>query len=212
MIASPIPAIFAECGDRGLAEQGRHNRDRAVLQILRSREKNWPPLLRLTATRTVANFFLLPCSAAKLSVEAKGYDIRASPLAKNDSEVIRGHVISLLQLEYCGSVISRFTAAEISAWEAVGGNRSPAPFASTRAALSAWSRPIGRMSRGRALISERVTVPWPPCDTTTETSFMTKSWGAPGSNAHSSEPEDRLRLDWGRLLQGHRSRPLPSRR
>ena len=27
--------IFAECGDRGLAEQGRHNRDRAVSQMLK---------------------------------------------------------------------------------------------------------------------------------------------------------------------------------
>jgi hypothetical protein len=102
MIASPIPATFAECGDRGLAEQGRHNRDRAVLQMLRSREKNWPPLLRLTATRTVANSFLLPCSAAQLSVKAKGYDIRVSPLAKDDSEFVRGHVISLLQFESFG--------------------------------------------------------------------------------------------------------------
>ena len=61
----------------------------------------------------------------------------------------------------CGSMISRLIAAAISASDAVEGKRSPAPFASTRAAFAAWSRAIGRMSCGRPLTSERVTVDKP---------------------------------------------------
>src|SRR3984893_6737464 len=57
----------------------------------------------------------------------------------------------------CGSVSSRFIAAAISTLEAIGGKRSPVPFASTRTAFAAWSRAIGRMSCGRALSSECVT-------------------------------------------------------
>ena len=62
----------------------------------------------------------------------------------------------------CGSLISLFTAAAISVSDAVGGNLRPAPFTSTRAALSPWSRPLGKISWGRPLIRARQTVPWPP--------------------------------------------------
>ena len=38
-----------------------------------------------------------------------------------------------------------------------------------------WSRAMGKTSSGKPLISARLTVPWPPCVTTAETSFMTLS-------------------------------------
>ena len=57
------------------------------------------------------------------------------------------------------SVVRRFTAEAISPSDAVGGNRRPAPFASTRRALAPWSRAMGKTSSGKTIDQRAVDGP-----------------------------------------------------
>jgi hypothetical protein len=45
-------------------------------------------------------------------------------------------------------------------------------------ALSSWSRPIGRTSRGVSAARALIAVPWPPCVTTTDACSSTARCGA----------------------------------
>ena len=74
---------------------------------------------------------------------------------------------------YEGSASTVRTAAAISAGRAVRGSVTPAPRWTTRAALSAWSRPCGMTTTGTPAAKDRTRVPCPPWVTTSAASRST---------------------------------------
>ena len=70
------------------------------------------------------------------------------------------------------------TAVRILAADASGDSRTPAPWCTTRAAVSFWSRPIGMQTIGTPAARVFIVVPCPQCDTASDAWARIWRWGA----------------------------------